>query len=345
MSTSIGAATQLALLGYGNWGPRLGRNFSEHSGVAVRWVIDTSEARLALARQRIPQVRTSTRVEDALADPEVQGVYIATPIGTHFELVTRALEAGKDVLVEKPLTDTVESAAACVETAARTGRILMVGHTFVYSPPVRMLKEMAAQGALGKLLYMESSRVNLGLFQKDASVLWDLAPHDLSILLLVSGAKPVAVSAHGRPFYGVSRFEDVASIAVEMDSGMVAYLRVSWLAPAKFRRTLLVGDKRMVEYDDLDPNQKLRVYDRGVVKEPSPSYGEFQLTYRVGEIVSPVVSSAEPLAAEAAAFLEAIRTRRPPESDGAMGLEVVKILAAAHESIRQRGTAVSLQGA
>jgi predicted dehydrogenase len=339
METRIG----IAIVGYGNWGPRIARSFADHDAAEVRWVCDPRAETLAQAARRHPGARTAADARAALEDPAVHGVYIATPVGTHEALVLQALDAGKDVLVEKPLAGSSEAARRCVERAEALGRVLMVGHTFVYSPPVRKLRDLVASGELGRLYYVDSSRVNLGLFQKDVSVVWDLAPHDLSIVLFATGRRAVAVASHGKSFVGANNLEDVATITVELDDGALAYVHLSWLAPVKLRRTTLVGDRRMVVYDDLEPVEKVKIFDRRVERmEVGPSFGEFQLAYRFGDVVSPVLSSQEPLAMEAQAFLDAVRTRRAPESDGRFGLQIVEILEAATRSMREQGRFVKL---
>jgi predicted dehydrogenase/phosphoglycolate phosphatase-like HAD superfamily hydrolase len=328
----------VGVIGFGNWGPRIARILAQSDAAELRAVCDLSEERRTLAARHHPRARTSDDAESVLSDPRIRGVYIATPVGTHESLVLRALESGKDVLVEKPLTADPESARRCVDAAERLGRILMVGHTFVYSPPVRRMRDLVQAGELGRVLYVESSRVNLGLFQKDVSVIWDLAPHDLSIALFVTGKRAVGVSAHGKSFFGANSLEDVASLTVEFENGATGYFHVSWLSPVKLRRTTIVGDRKMAVFDDLESVEKIKVYDRGVEMPVRPSFGEFQLTYRFGDVVSPVISNQEPLAMEANAFLQAIRSRQPPESDGRFGCDIVSILDAASRSLKEGGS-------
>jgi predicted dehydrogenase len=223
------------------------------------------------------------------------------------------------------------------------GRVLMVGHTFVYSPPVRKMRELVEKGTLGRLFYASSSRVNLGLYQKDVSVVWDLAPHDLSILLYATGLEPISVAAHGKTFVGAHHLEDVASLVVELAGGAVAYVHVSWLAPVKLRKTTLIGDQAMIVYDDVEPVERIKIYDRSVkLRDADPTFGEFQLSYRVGDVQSPVVGAEEPLAVEVQAFLSAMETRKAPESDARFGLRIVDILEAASRSIREGGRTISL---
>ena len=334
---------KIGVMGFGNWGPRIARIISQSEGAELAAVCDLSEERRSLASRHHPGARATDQPESILSDPEIRAVYIATPVGTHECLVLRALEAGKDVLVEKPLTSDVASATRCLECADRTGRILMVGHTFVYSPPVRRMRDLVAGGELGRILYIESSRVNLGLFQKDVSVIWDLAPHDLSIALFVTGKHVTSVAAHGKSFFGANNLQDVASLTVEFEDGMVGYFHVSWLSPVKLRRTTVVGDRRMIVYDDLEPVERVKIYDRGVERvDVTPAFGDFQLTYRFGDVVSPMLDAEEPLAVEAKAFLAAVRSRKAPESDGRFGTEVVAILEAATRSLKDGGAFVRI---
>lgn len=339
MSEPIG----VGIIGYGNWGPRIARNLAELDDAAVRGICDLSSEMRASAARRFPSARVTERADEILGDAAVHAVYIATPVGTHAPLVLAALESGKDVLVEKPLASSVSAARSCVDRAAELGRILMVGHTFVYSPPVRKIRDIVARGDLGRILYIDSSRVNLGLFQRDVSVIWDLAPHDLSIATFVSGRKPVGVAAQGKSFFGANGLEDVASMTVEFDDGMAAYLHLSWLSPVKLRRTTVVGDRKMIVYDDVEPVEKIKIYDRGVERlKVEPDFGEFQLAYRDGDVVSPVLGNKEPLSIEVQEFLSSVRTRRRPQSDGAFGLEIVCMLQAASLSLRDRGRFVPL---
>jgi predicted dehydrogenase len=331
----------VGIIGYGNWGPRLARALAENAELHA--ICEPRPEGRAKAQMRHAGARVTADVDDLLGDPQIDGICIATPVGTHEALTRAVLEAGKDVLVEKPLAHSVEAARRCVDLADRLGRVLMVGHTFVYSPPVRALRHLVEDGVLGRLYYASSERVNLGLFQKDVSVVWDLAPHDLSILLYATGEEPAAIAAHGKAFVGAGNLEDAASITVEFASGAVAYVHVSWIAPVKLRKTTLIGAKTMLVYDDVEPVERVKIYDRGVqLREIDPTFGEFQLSYRVGDVHSPVVGSEEPLSLEIQAFCAAIQTRKAPESDGRFGLRVVEILEAASQSIRDGGRLVTL---
>jgi predicted dehydrogenase len=267
-------------------------------------------------------------------------MYLATPVSTHYELARRALELGKHVLIEKPLATTVTQAEELADLAARNHLTLMVGHTFVFSPPVRKIKELLDSGGIGPIYYIETTRVNLGLFQKDVSVLWDLGPHDLSILIYWLNEVPTVVSARGRSFQDEA-LEDVAFVTLEFPSGILAQVQISWLAPSKLRRTSVVGLQRMIVYDDLEPVEKVKVYDRGVDRQPA-SFGEFQLTYRSGDILSPRLDTTEPLFIEAAHFLECIQTGRQPDTSPRSGVDVVRVIQAAERSLRQGGAPQSV---
>ncbi|MBV9134733.1 MAG: Gfo/Idh/MocA family oxidoreductase [Chloroflexi bacterium] len=329
------APVRVAAVGCGYWGPNVIRNLSEVPGFELAWVCDADPARLAPVATRYPTAKGTTRIDDIFADPTVQAVYIATPVSSHYRLVKRALDLGKHVLVEKPLATTVERAEELAEIARARGLTLLVGHTFVFSPPVRKVKELIDSGMLGPIYYVETTRVNLGLFQKDVSVLWDLGPHDVSILNYWLNEVPTHVSARGRSYVGEA-LEDVAFLTLEYPSGILAQLQISWLAPSKLRRTSIVGRQKMIVYDDLEPVEKVKIYDRGVDRQPA-SFGEFQLTYRSGDILSPRLDTTEPLRIECEHFLECIRTGRTPDASPQSGVDVVRVIHAAERSLRTGG--------
>jgi predicted dehydrogenase len=326
---------RVAAVGCGYWGPNAIRNLDAVPGFQLCCVCDSDAERLRPVAARYPGARPTTDVDNLFDDASIDAVYISTPVSTHYQLVQRALDSGKHVLVEKPLATTVEQAEALAGLAAAKGLTLMVGHTFVFSPPVRKVKELIDSGVIGPIYYVETTRVNLGLFQKDVSVLWDLGPHDLSILNYWLGEVPITVSARGRSFLGEA-LEDVAFLTLEFPSGILAQVQISWLAPSKLRRTSVVGRERMVVYDDLEPVEKVKVYDRGVDRQPA-SFGEYQLTYRSGDILSPRLDTTEPLYLECAHFLECIQTGREPDTSPRSGVEVVRVIQAAERSLRQGG--------
>jgi predicted dehydrogenase len=327
---------RVALVGYGYWGPNLLRNYVEMPEVEVSWVCDSRPEALAKAKSRYPSLGLTGDFEDVLRDPRVDAVIIATPISTHFPLAARALEAGKHVFVEKPMAGSRAQAEELVGLAKSEDRVLMVGHTFVYSPPVRKVKEIIASGELGDIYFATSSRVNLGLHQKDASVVWDLAPHDLSILFYLLEEAPSSVSVTGR---GCIKKEipDVAFLNLRFPSGVIAEVQVSWLSPVKLRRMAIVGSKKMLVYDDTESVEKVKVYDHGVHFKDPETFGEFQLSYRTGDIWAPKIESSEPLRIEASHFLECLETGATPITNGVAGLVVVSALEAADYSLFNKG--------
>ncbi len=332
--------TKIAVVGAGYWGPNLIRNFASKASCNELWVCERDAERLDKVRARFPALRYTERFDEVL-DSDVDGVVIATSVGTHHELASRALAAGKHVFVEKPLAASVEEARALVEQAEGAGLQLMVGHTFEYSPPVLKLGELIHSGELGRIFFVSSNRVNLGLHQSDISVVWDLAPHDFSILFYWLEERPVTIAAMGRAFVQEG-IPDVAFISVEFESGTVAHLEVSWLSPSKLRRTTIVGSKKMAVYDDTEAYEKVKIFDRGVDFKDPETFGEFQLSYRTGDILSPKLDSFEPLSVETGEFLASIEEGRAPRSDGRSGLRVVEALAAAEQSLNEGGRPVAL---
>jgi predicted dehydrogenase len=332
-SGPAGSQVGIGVVGIGYWGPKHIRAFSELPQARVAMVADVNPARLATTQAQYRGVRTTTRFDDMLAAPAVQGIVVATPASTHARLVRAALLAGKHVLVEKPLALSTADASDLVGTARAAGRTLMVGHTFLYNPAVRALRELVQDGELGEIYYAHSQRLNLGLFQRDINVIWDLAPHDVSILMYVLGTHPVAVSARGSA-YVQQGIEDVAYLEVAFPERVRTEIHVSWLDPNKVRRTTIVGSRKMAVYDDLETLEKIRVYNKGVHAPPrTDTFGEFQLSYRYGEITIPHLASTEPLRLECEHFLECIQRGVTPLTDGENGLEVVQVLETAQRSL------------
>lgn len=327
----------VGVVGCGYWGPKLIRNFQSIPGSDVHIVADLRPERLEHIKGLYPTVRTTTDYR-ALLEAPVEAVAIATPVSTHFQMAKEALLHRKHVLVEKPLTRTSAEAEELIRLAQEQGRVLMVGHTFEYNPAVEYLKDFIAKGHLGRVYYINATRVNLGIFQKDINVIWDLAPHDISILLYVLGKKPHQVSARGAA-YVQANIEDVAYVTLNFPDGVMADIRVSWLDPCKIRRITVVGSKKMVVYDDVEPTEKIRIYDKGVDAPPySDTLEEFRLSYRYGDITTPAISDAEPLEIECRHFLDCIRYGRVPRSDGVVGAQVVKILEGAQRSLLDGGS-------
>jgi predicted dehydrogenase len=333
-------AKALAVVGLGYWGPNLLRNAWEIDGFRVAAVCDRDRKRLEPVARRYPSVLVTERYEEVLGSDDIDAVALATPVGSHFALAREALLAGKHVFVEKPLAQSSEECRELIALADERGLVLMPGHTFLYSPPVRKVKALIDLGELGDLFFGTFSRVNLGIHQSDASVVRDLAPHDFSMLLYWLG-EPAFVRAIGRDSVGSGQL-DVAFIDMGMPSGALVHMELSWLAPTKLRRTVLVGRERMVVYEDTS-NEQIRVFDRGVdVIEPQ-SFGEYQLSYRSGDILSPRLNADEPLRLELEDFLAAINTGSVPVSSAHLGLDVVRMIEAAEQSLEFNSSPVALR--
>jgi predicted dehydrogenase len=331
----------VAVIGLGYWGPNLLRVLGDNLDAKVRWICDLDHERLAKYRRRHPGARATTRIERVLADPAVEAVILATPVHTHYTLAARALEAGKHVFVEKPLAPSSELADELAVIAAEDDRILMCGHTFLYSPPVRAIKRMVTEGRLGDIYFISSSRVNLGLHQRDVSVISDLGPHDFSILLYWLNELPVSVRAVGRDSI-VKGIADVAFVTMTFASGIIANVELSWLAPSKLRRTVLVGSERMAIYDDGAP-EPVRLFDRGVVYRDPETFGEYHLSYRSGDVISPKIESDEPLSLELADFIGAVRSGDRMQYHTAIARSVVRLVDAADRSLREGGREVPVE--
>jgi predicted dehydrogenase len=331
---------RVAVVGFGYWGPNLVRNLHELECTDVVAVCDLRSDRLAAVGKRFPNVRLSDTFDAVLASDDVDAVAIATPVSTHFALASAALAAGKHVLVEKPLASSASEAVELIRLAKERGLVLMPGHTFLYSPPVVAIHDLIVSGALGELYFISTSRVNLGLHQADVSVAWDLGPHDISILRYWLGETPTHVSALSRGFV-IPSIPDVAFVDLEFPSKTIAHVELSWLAPSKLRRTTVVGSEKMVVYDDTS-NEPVRIFDSGVMLKEPESFGEYRLTYRTGEIISPRVDAVEPLALEFEDFCRAINDGSPPRSSALLGLEVVRVIEAVDESLAGGGVRVEV---
>jgi len=326
---------RVGVVGLGYWGPNLVRNLHEIDEAEVAWICDSRPDALAKVGRRYPAVQRTAKFAEVLADDAVDAVLIATPVSSHFPLAAAALEAGKHVFVEKPLAASEAESLDLIARAEAGGLVLMPGHTFVYSPPVVQIKELIASGELGDIHFISTSRVNLGLHQPDVSVAWDLGPHDFSILRYWLEETPSHVSALARSCV-LPGVPDVAFINLEYGSGTIAHVEIAWLAPSKLRRTTIVGSRKMVVYDDMS-GEPVRVFDSGVDLKDPESFGEYRLTYRTGDIVSPHVDVAEPLGLELGDFCGAIREGREPRSSAALGLEVVRMIEAVDASLQQHG--------
>ena len=333
-------ATRVGVIGCGYWGPNLLRNFAETEAAELRWICDADEPRLAAMGRRYPAAQTTTDYQKLLSDPNLDAIAVVTPVATHFQIARAALIAGKHLLVEKPLTATEREAEELNDLAERNQRTLMVDHTFVYTGAVRKMKEIVASGELGELLYFDSVRINLGLFQKDINVLWDLAPHDLSIMDYLIDRRPDAVSAIGSCHIEPG-IENIAYLMMHFDNDFIAHFHFNWLAPVKIRRTLLAGSRKMILYDDIEPTEKVRIYDKGVTtnRVGTDREADYQtlVSYRTGDVWAPKLDSTEALRHVVGEFLNSIRERRPPLTDGQAGLRVVRLLEAAQQSIKNGG--------
>jgi predicted dehydrogenase len=316
--------TRIGLVGLGYWGPNLARVLQQTNRCEFTACCDLDEKKLEKTLRQYPHVRGFGTAGE-LFDSDVDAVVIATPICTHYELAREALKRGKHVMVEKPLADSSGKAMDLVAQARRGGRLLMTGHTFVYSPPVVKIKELIQSGELGDLHYISFSRVNLGLYQKDVDVIWDLAVHDISILLYWLEQFPVNAFSFGRSCIQKAKY-DVAFLWFQFPGGQIASCEVSWLSPQKMRRTSIVGSKRMIVYDDTEPSDKVRIYDRGVMLHQPATFGEFQLTYRMGDVISPTLANTEPLLNEVEHFIDCIEMGKTPRTNGEFGADVVRAI-------------------
>ncbi len=333
-------ALRVAVVGLGYWGPNLIRNLHELPEVAELWACDLRTDRLEPVTRRFPATRVTSSYETVLAEESIDAVLIATPISTHHKLASAALQAGKHVFVEKPLAASTDEVLSLMELAARRDCVLMPGHTFLYSPPVVMVRSLIDSGELGEVYFVSTSRVNLGLHQSDVSVAWDLGPHDFSILRHWLKETPARVSALARGCI-IPGIPDVAFIDLEYASGTVGHVELSWLSPSKLRRTTIVGSRKMVVYDDTSP-EPVRVFDSGADLPNPASFGEYRLAYRTGDILSPHVEAAEPIYRELEDFCAAILHGTTPQSSAELGLEVVRTVEAVDASLAAGGKRVSI---
>jgi len=332
----------VGVIGCGYWGPNLIRNFINLGGVEVKIASDLNSDRLEHMKRLYPSLATTTDYTDIIKDESIDAVVIATPVSTHYPLAVEALEAGKHVFCEKPLTQSVEEGVKLVDLADEKDRTLMVGHTFVYTAAVNKVKDLINSGELGDIYYMSTARVNLGLFQEDINVVWDLAPHDVSIMNYVLGSRPVSVSAVGHSYIQPG-IQDVSFVTMRYPGSVLTNLHVSWLNPNKIRSTTVVGSKKMMVYDDISSLEKIRIYDKGVDVIPHyDTFGEFQLSYRYGDISIPKLDEVEPLKTECQHFLDCIEGKEQ-RSSGRHGLEVLIVLDAIDRSMKQNGAEIEIE--
>jgi predicted dehydrogenase len=333
---------KVGVIGYGYWGPNLVRNFMEAPGSTVVAVCDLRSERLGQLQNRYPTIQTLTNCESLFQNPDIDAIVIATPVSSHFDLAMAALRAGKHVLVEKPLAANSEQGERLIDEATRRRKVLMVDHTFVYTSAVRKIRELITDNALGDIYYYDAVRVNLGLFQHDVNVVWDLAIHDLSIMDYVLPLKATAVSATGISHLP-GQPENVAYITLFFDAPQIAHVHVNWLTPVKVRHTLIGGSEKMILYDDLEPSEKVKIYDKGVTVSQSPeAVYEMLVSYRSGDMWAPRLDATEALQTEVQHFIDCIEHGTKPETDGADGLRLVRIVEAAEKSLRARGQLVEI---
>ena len=338
----------IGVIGAGYWGPNLIRNFASAAGARLVGVADLDEKKLARIGQSYPGVSTTTRLAELLEDDDIQGIAVATPAGSHFELARQVLQAGKSVFVEKPLAGSVAECEALIELADKQGQVLMVGHTFEYNAAVEQVEQYIRSQELGELYYIYSQRLNLGVVRRDVDAMWNLAPHDVSIALRWLGEMPVAVNAQGYT-YLQEGIADVVYMNLEFASGVAVHIHVSWLDPGKVRRMTVVGSRKMVVYDDASTDAKIQLFDKGIDRQHMAgslgsfdSFGKFQLIQRAGDVLIPRIDFVEPLMVETAHFVECVAEGKKPRTDGESGLGVVKVLEAARQSMERGGANIEI---
>ena len=339
----------LAIVGVGYWGPNLVRNFSMVEDVNLTTVCDLDRARLQLVKKQYPTVNLTTSFDEVIGDPGVEAIVLALPVGVHYEFAKKALEAGKHLLVEKPLCTTTAEADELVEIAAKKKLVLLVGHTFIYNAAVAKLKQLITEGTLGDLYYIYSQRLNLGRVRSDINTMWNLAPHDVSIVLHCLEKEPVRVSARGL-IQLQKNIEDVVFLVLEFDDGLIAHIQNSWLDPNKIRKMTVVGSKKMAVYDDVSADAKIQIYDKGIDRKDMTQhmgtyddFGKFQLIQRAGDLLVPKIDFVEPLRVEARHFVACIKDGLTPITDGENGRQVVKVLEAAQKSLKSGGAYVEIE--
>ena len=333
----------VAVVGCGYWGPNLVRNFRSFPECHLGKICDTDRARLTHMKELYPEVKTTEKFEDVMNDPDIDAVVIATPVRFHFEMGKKSLDAGKHTFIEKPMAMSVSESWELNGIARRLELTLMVGHTFIYSPPVRKIREIIRSGDLGDILYISSRRLNLGLFQKDINVAWDLAPHDISIILYVLEEVPTSVNCQGKAHF-TNGIEDVTNMTLHFSNGVFSAIQSSWLDPNKVREMTFVGNKKMLVYNELEPIEKIKIFDKRVEIPPHyDTFAEFHYAYHYGDIYSPYLKQFEPLKMECQHFLDCIKTGEESESSGMNGLRVVQVLEAASKSLKNGGCEIEIR--
>jgi predicted dehydrogenase len=329
---------RFGVIGYGYWGPNVVRNLRNLDATKVVAICDQNTAALQRAKQAYPDVQVTSDCSELLSSPDIDAVAVITPVWTHFELAKRALQNGKHIFVEKPFTSSSRQAEELVELAERKNLRIMVDHTFLFTGAVRKIKQLVDDHTLGKLFYYDSTRVNLGLFQHDVNVLWDLAPHDLAIVDYLIGERPEAIVATGEAH--LNGLTDVAFMTAYFPDNVIAHINVNWLSPVKVRTTLIGGEKKMLVWNDLEADEKIKVYDRGVQMNSREGVYDLLVSYRSGDMWAPKIEATEALKAELSYFVSCIKNSEVPINDGLAGLRVVRMLEAAEESLKKKGEAV-----
>jgi predicted dehydrogenase len=331
------------IIGLGHWGPNYVRILNQMPGIELKLCCDTDPARLSEIERQFIGVAVTDRPDEVFDDAQIDAVIVATPASTHYEVALRCIEAGKDVLVEKPLALTIEDSSSLVMAAEEKDRVLMVGHTFLYNPGVKKVKDLVDAGEVGNLYYLQSTRTHLGLIREDVGVIWDLAPHDIAIFAYLTGHWPEGVTAVGGSFLRAGR-EDVAFVTLHFPNGTMGSIHVSWIDSNKVRRVTVVGSKGRAVFDDLDNLERVKFFEKGISVEKSVSdYGEFQLLLRDGDIISPKIEASEPLRNMCLEFINSVASRRQPLSDGICGLEVVRVIKAAEKSLAEKGGYIPIE--
>jgi predicted dehydrogenase len=331
---------RLGIIGYGYWGPHIARNFHAVDGCELSLICDRSTDALRRAKHAFPSVSVTSDAKEVICSPRIDAVAVITPVWTHFELAKAAIENGKHVFVEKPFTSSAAQAEELIELACARRVQVMVDHTFLFTGAVKKISELLDAGTLGRLYYYDSTRVNLGLFQHDTNVLWDLAPHDLSIMDHLIGGRPDVVVATGQKH--LNSHEDVAYLTIYFDNSVIAHININWLSPVKVRTTLLGGEKKMLVWNDLEADEKVKVYDKGVTITNGQGVYDLLVSYRSGDMWAPKIDQQEALSAEAQYFIRCIDKQESPFNDGIAGLRVVRLLEAAQQSLEARGTTIKV---
>lgn len=333
---------KVGIIGYGYWGPNVVRNFNDNHQMEVVKVCDLSKERLEQVKKKHRNISTTSCPDDILKDKKTDVVAIVTPVSTHYQLAKKALENGKSIFIEKPFTINVAEAENLIKIANKNNLLIMVDHTFLFTPAVKRIKSIIHEGVLGKLYYYDSVRINLGLLQHDINVIWDLVPHDISVMnYLIGNLRPLTVNAVGMSHFD-NKMEDIAYLAVKFEHNFIAHFHVNWLSPVKIRQTLIAGNKKMLVWDDLNQDEKLKVYDKGVNVNSREGVYKLLVSYRSGDMICPKIDNTEALQTETQYFVDCLLNNKKPINDGESGLNVVRILEASSLSLKEGGREISI---